>query len=357
MNAHPDSPNAVETPPRPRRDLSGWFKQSRHSKDKDELTPLEPLRGFFRSQEFGLVIVVIIGAIVAFGGSLFWTEFANTLVYFAIVSIGLNIILGINGQLDFGHGVFFCIGAYAAAKLMIASPGTDFILVMLVAAAVSGVFALLLGFPVFRMHGDFVALITVALALITYAVVNNIAWIGGANGLLGIPTPHIFGFQLSSNPRLLWLGIVLLVLTAGFVTVLQRTRFGRALVALREDELAARCMGIRPLRYKIGAYVLGAILAGIGGAFFAGLFGYVGPASFQVNQSFLIAEAVILGGLGSVLGSVVGAAILVGVEDLLVDYVPQIAGHQDLLLGSIVLLIIFVRPQGIFGKPFMKKRT
>jgi branched-chain amino acid transport system permease protein len=319
--------------------------------------PLARVWRYLGVEEIGLTTFVVIGAFVALQGSLFWTEFASTLVYFAILSIGLNIVLGLNGQLDFGHAVFFAIGAYTAAKLMVADPGTDFLIVVVVAAVAAGIGALLLGFPVFRMHGDFVALMTVALALIAYALINNIGWIGAANGILAIPVPHVLGISLNTNPRLLWFGIILFIISAAFVLALTRVRFGRALVALREDELAARCTGIRPLRYKIAAYVFAGILAGVAGAFFAGLFGFVGPASFQVNQSFLIAEAVILGGMGSVLGSVIGAAILVGLENLLVVYVPQVSGHQDLLIGVLVLLIIFFRPQGIFGKPFMKKRA
>ncbi len=309
------------------------------------------------SEETWLVVIVLLGAVTALSGSEYWAEFADTLVYFAILAIGLNIVLGLAGLLDFGHVAYFAVGAYAAGKIMIAHPNLDFVVVLIACAAISGLGALLIGFPVFRLRGDFVGLMTVAVAYIVSTLANNISWLGEANGLVAIPPPRVLGVQLASDGALLWLGLGLLIVTVVIGRGISKIRFGRALVALREDELAARCVGIRPLRYKIAAYAIGGATAGLAGAYFAGLFGYVGPSSFDVTQSFLVAEAVILGGLGSMLGSVLGAAILVGIETLLVSYVPQISGHQDLLVGVLVLGIILVRPQGLAGTPFMRKRT
>lgn len=310
-----------------------------------------------KREEGWIGVVVLVGVMVALSGSGFWSEFADTMVYYAILAIGLNIVLGLAGQLDFGHAAFFAIGAYAAAKVMVAHPGADFLLVLLIAGATAGAGALLLGFPVFRMRGDFVALITVALAEIVSVLVNNISWVGASGGISAIPPPHILGINLLSYTSLLWFGLILFVLVVAFALGLSRMRFGRALVALREDDLASRCTGIRPLRYKIGAYVIAGILAGLAGAYFAGIFGFVGPTSFNITASFVIGEAVILGGLGSFLGSVLGAAVLVGINYLLVDYVSQVSGHEDLVLGVLVVVIILVRPQGILGKPFVRRRA
>jgi len=323
-----------------------------------ELPPLwRNARRLSKNEDLWLGVIVLIGAVTALSGSAYWAEFANTLVYFAILAIGLNVVLGLAGLLDFGHVAYFAVGAYAAAKIMIAHPDLDFIVVVLAAAGVAGGGAFLMGFPVFRLRGDFVGLMTVAVAYIVSTLATNISWLGEANGLVAIPPPHVLGTQLISNSAILWLGLVLLALMLVVGRGICKIRFGRALIALREDELAARCVGIRPLRYKIAAYAIGGATAGVAGAFFAGLFGYVGPTSFDVTQSFLVAEAVILGGLGSMLGSVLGAAILVGIEVLLVSYVPQISGHQDLLVGVLVLAIILLRPQGLAGTPFMRKRT
>lgn len=314
-------------------------------------------RRLAKNEEMWLAVIVLVGAATALSGSAYWAEFADTLIYFAILAIGLNIVLGLAGQLDFGHVAFFAVGAYAAAKIMLAHPDLDFVVVVLATAGIAGLAALLLGFPVFRLRGDFVGLMTVAIAYIVSTLANNISWLGEANGLVAIPPPRVLGYQLVSDSAMLWLGLVLLVITLVIGRGICKVRFGRALVALREDELAARCVGVRPLRYKIASYAIAGALAGIAGAYFAGLFGYVGPTSFDVTQSFLVAEAVILGGLGSMLGSVLGAAILVGIETLLVSYVPQISGHQDLLVGVLVLAIILLRPQGLAGTPFMRKRS
>jgi branched-chain amino acid transport system permease protein len=314
-------------------------------------------RRLSKNEEMWLAVIVLVGAATALSGSAYWAEFADTLVYFAILAIGLNVVLGLAGLLDFGHVAYFAVGAYAAAKIMIAHPNLDFMIVVLASAGIAGLAAFLMGFPVFRLRGDFVGLMTVAVAYIVSTLATNISWLGAANGLVAIPPPRVLGVQLISDSAILWLGLVLLVITLVIGRGICKTRFGRALVALREDELAARCVGIRPLRYKIAAYAIGGALAGVAGAYFAGLFGYVGPTSFDVTQSFLVAEAVILGGLGSMLGSVLGAAILVGIETLLISYVPQISGHQDLLVGVLVLAIILLRPQGLAGTPFMRKRT
>jgi branched-chain amino acid transport system permease protein len=315
------------------------------------------VRRMSKSEEPWLGVVLLVGVATALSGSLYWAELADTLVYFAILAVGLNIVLGLAGLLDFGHVAYFAVGAYAAAKIMTAHPGLDFITVVLASVGVAGGVALVVGFPVFRLRGDFVGLMTVAFAYIVSTLATNIGWLGAANGVVAIPVPHVLGVQLTNDTDMLWLGLVLLAITLVIGCGIIRMRFGRALIALREDELAARCVGIRPLRYKVASFTIAGGLAGIAGAYFAGLFGYVGPTSFDVTQSFLVAEIVILGGLGSMLGSVLGAAVFVGIESVLVTYVPQISGHQDLIVGLLVLAIILLRPQGLVGKPFMRKRT
>lgn len=310
-----------------------------------------------KSEDSWLVVLLLVGVGAAVIGTEFWAHFASTLIYFAILCIGLNIVLGLAGQLDFGHAAFFAVGAYTAAKVMIAHPHLNFLAVTLIAAGAAGGTSLILGFPVFRFRGDFVALITVAIAEIAATLDNNIAWIGGANGLVSVPVPTMFGYQFSSQTAMLWLGIIFLTATIIVARVTSRIRFGRALMAIREDELAARSVGIRPLRYKIAAFTVAGLLAGVAGAYFAGLLGFVGPTSFNINQSFILAEAVILGGLGSILGSVLGAAVLVGIENLLVLYLPQVSGHEDLIIGVLVLAIILLRPQGMLGSAFVRRTT
>ncbi|MGH9917943.1 MAG: branched-chain amino acid ABC transporter permease, partial [Nitrososphaerales archaeon] len=314
-------------------------------------------RQLVRREEGWFGVLVAVGILIAIGGSGFWTEFADTMVYYAILTMGLNFVLGVTGELDFGHAAFFAVGAYAAAKMMTAHPGADFLLVIVVAAGTAGAASLLMGFPVFRLRGTFVALITVALAEIVAVLVTNVQWIGAPEGISPIPSAHVLGITLQSYPALLWFGLILFVIVAAVSLALSRARFGRALRAIREDELAARSSGIRPLRYRIAAFVIAGVFAGIAGAYFAGLFGFVGPASFNITASFVLGEAVIVGGMGSFLGSVLGAGVLVGIDYLLVDYVPQIAGHEDLVLGALVVAVILFRPQGILGQPFVRKRA
>jgi branched-chain amino acid transport system permease protein len=284
-------------------------------------------------------------------------QVADTVLYDGMLTLGLNLVMGYCGQYDFGHTTYAAIGAYTAAILMLAHPGLDYALVIVVSMLVAGAVAFVAAGLLFRFRGDYLALVTLASGLITQSIAVNASFTGGANGLPGVPIAHLVGFSMVGNEPYFVLGLVLVAAMMLVVAHLARTRSGRAMLAVREDELAASSLGIDPWRYKVLAFVIAGAFAGVGGAFLTGLFSFAGPDSFGLTQSITLAEMVIAGGIATISGSIAGAILFVVLESVLVSYFPEIAGHQDLLVGVLLLTLILTRPQGLFGHPFVKSRT
>jgi branched-chain amino acid transport system permease protein len=305
----------------------------------------------------GFALMIVAALVFGSLASGFALSVANTVLYTVLLTLGLNLVVGYTGQLDFGHAAFFGIGGYVAAKLMLGTPGIDFLLVLLVSAGAGMAASALIGLPVFRFRGHFLALVTLAFGEIVHTLGLNLEWTGGANGLPGIPPAQILGFEFSDNVSLYWLGLVLVTIAGAVVFFLVTRRPGRAMMAVRDDELAARASGIRPFWYKQLAFTVAGGMAGVAGAYFAAFFAFVGPDSFNLELSILLVEMVFLGGLGSISGSVLGAAVFVVAQTLLITQVPAIAGHQNLVVGAAVLAFIIARPQGIAGQRFVGRRT
>jgi branched-chain amino acid transport system permease protein len=259
--------------------------------------------------------------------------------------------------LDFGHAAFFGIGAYVAAKVMIERPELEFGLVCVVSAAAALIAALLVGCTVFRLQGHFLALATLGVGEIVHTLATKMKWTGGANGLPGIPVAVAFGVELNTTRELYWLGLALVGAAWALATFLTIRRPGRAMMSIRDDELAARSSGITPFWWKQLAFGTAAGMAGVAGAYFAAVFAFVGPDSFDLEASILLVEMVLLGGLGSHAGSLLGATVFVAGQTLLVTNVPSLGGRQALVIGVAVLLFVVWRPQGIMGRPFVRSRS
>ncbi len=271
--------------------------------------------------------------------------------------LGLNLVMGYAGQFDFGHTTFVAVGAYVAGLLLLNAPGLDYLVVIALSCVAAALVAAVLAVPVFRFRGDYLTLVTFGFGLIAQSVALNLGVTGGPNGLPGIPVAHLLGLELEGNRPYFFLGLVLTAGCAIVVWLLMRFRAGRAVLSVREDELAASTLGVDPWRYKVLAFVLAGALAGIAGAYAAGLFSFVGPEQFGLDQAILFAEMVLVGGLGSIAGSIAGAVVFVALESVLVVHVPALAGHEDFVVGIVMLVLILRRPQGLFGKPFVRRRT
>jgi branched-chain amino acid transport system permease protein len=271
---------------------------------------------------------------------------------YMLLALGLNLVIGFVGLLDLGFMAFYAIGAYTAALLAI--QGWSFLPCTLVAIVVTVIFRLALGFPALRLRGDYLAMVTLGFGEMTRLVLNN--WDALTNGPKGlprvgqvIPPIALFGWTFSSNLHYYYL-IALCVLGAVWVCHrLDHSRLGRAWVAIREDEVAAELMGVEVTRQKVVAFAVSAVFAGLAGAIFAHWESFVTPESFTFWESCLLVCAVVLGGMGSVIGVILGATFLIVIPEVLRDLLgTTYANARYLLFGISLVLMARYRPQGLW---------
>ena len=275
----------------------------------------------------------------------------TTALLYALLALGLNLIVGLTGVLHLGYAAFFAIGAYTYGLLNV-HLGCPFWLGVAPASVVAGLCGIALGIPALRVRGDYLAIVTLGFGeIVRIAFTNLEAWTGGPNGLLGIDHPRLWlpgqgviDFGVASAPYY-YLVCVATALVAGVCVRMSRSRIGRAWRAIREDELAASCMGIPVLHLKLLAQGCGGAIAGIAGAIFAAKQGTVTPDSFDFILSVMVLAMVVLGGLGSVRGAIVGALLLGSLPELLRGFEQ----YRMLLFGLAMILMMRLRPQGLFG--------
>lgn len=265
---------------------------------------------------------------------------------YAMLALGLNLLTGYTGPVSLGHAGFFGIGAYTCALLMLRLD-VNFFVAMLAGAALSALCGLLLGMPTLRLSGSYLTIVTLGFGEIVKMIITN--WDPVTNGTLGlknIPRPELFGIQLTlANNGMYYLMLILVLVASLICYVIIHSRTGRALQAIREDELAATMMGIKTTRFKILAFVFSALLTGLAGAFYASLTGYIDQNSFTFDVSIIIISIVILGGMGTMRGMYLGAAVLITFPEVfrfLMDY-------RFVVYGLVLVLMMRFRPQGILG--------
>ena len=283
---------------------------------------------------------------------------------YVLLGLGLNIVVGLAGLLDLGYVAFYAIGAYGLA-LGYQYLGLGFWTMLPLAALMAAAAGAVLGFPVLRMHGDYLAIVTLGFGEIIRLVLNNwLTFTGGPNGI-SAPPPTFFGlefgrrakeggvpfhefFNLTFNPNLKFIFIYVVLLLVVLLVLyikhrLTRMPIGRAWEALREDEIACRSMGLNHVLVKLSAFTLGASTAGIAGVFFATYQGFVNPTSFTFFESALILAIVVLGGMGSTLGVVLAAFVLTVTPELLRTF----AEYRVLLFGVLMVVMMIWRPRGL----------
>jgi branched-chain amino acid transport system ATP-binding protein len=261
----------------------------------------------------------------------------------AIVGVGLNILVGLTGQISLGHVGFYAIGAYTVAILTL--KGISFWIALPLAGLIAGAIGLLLSLPALRVTGPYLAMVTIAFAFIVQHL--SIEWrvlTGGSNGLMGLPPPSIAGLVFTERE------IALLAIAVAGASMLLFYRlagsaWGKAMVAVRDAEVAARSVGLNPVSVKAAAFMLSAVFAGIAGGIFASLLAFVAPDSFPFSQSILFLLACVVGGAGWVLGPAVGAAVTVVLPELL----SNLAEYRLLFFGVLLLVVLWLAPEGILG--------
>ena len=292
--------------------------------------------------------LTIIAASFPFIFSMYQTSIMTTALMYIVLGLGLNIVVGLAGLLDLGYVAFYAVGAYSYA-LLNHHFGLGFWSVLPIGAVLGFIFGVLLGFPVLRLRGDYLAIVTLGFGEIIRLVLENWNEFSfGPSGIANIDRPGFFGIQFSlqtASIYLYFLMIGLVIFTIIVVNRLQNSRIGRAWIALREDETACQAMGIDKTRTKLRAFALGATWAGIVGVIFAAKTTFINPASFTFLESAMILSIVVLGGMGSILGVIIGALILI----LLPEYLRAFSDYRMLLFGAIMVIMMVFRPQGIIA--------
>jgi branched-chain amino acid transport system permease protein len=274
------------------------------------------------------------------------TNILISFLLYVVLGLGLNVIVGVAGLLFLGHAAFYAIGAYSYALL-----NQYFGLGFWFALPLGGVFAALAGialaFPVLRLRGDYLAIVTLGFGEIVRLLLENWSDItGGPSGISNIPRPGFFDIKLSvadANIYIYYIVLALAVITIIAVTRLKDSRIGRALQALREDEVACEAMGIDRVGTKVMAFGLGTAWAGFAGVIFAAKTTFINPASFTFFESAIILSIVVLGGMGSNLGVILGSAFLV----LLPEYMRAFSEYRMILFATAMVLMMVFRPQGL----------
>lgn len=305
-----------------------------------------------RSEKRLYLLIILVAGIFAFSFpflfSSYQTSIMITALMYVMLGLGLNIVVGLAGLLDLGYVAFYAVGAYFYA-LMNHHFGLGFWAALPFAGALAALFGFLLGFPVLRLRGDYLAIVTLGFGEIIRLILENWnAFSFGPSGIAGISRPGLFGMQLTLQQHsvyLYYIMIFLVLLTSVVVNRLRNSRIGRAWIALREDEIACQAMGIDKTKTKLMAFALGATWAGFVGCLLAAKTTFINPASFTFMESAMILSIVVLGGMGSILGVVVGAFILI----LLPEYLRAFSQYRMLAFGASMVLIMVFRPQGIIS--------
>jgi len=297
-----------------------------------------------------LGIFLIILLFIPFAINNYFIDVLTVTGIYVMLALGLNIVVGLAGLLDLGYVSFYAIGAYSYAILN-TKLGLPFWPALLIGALLAAITGTLLGIVTLRLRGDYLAIVTLGFLMIVHLILNN--WdslTNGPNGILGIERPSIGGFTFSEPVHFYYLVLSLVIIAIHIINRINHSRIGRAWIAIREDEIAASAMGINVTTMKILAFTLGASWAGMAGVFFAGRYSFISPESFTFLETVQVLAMVVLGGMGSIPGVIIGAASLV--------ILPEVfRGFQDYRMlafgGAMVLMMVF-RPQGLIGNPRRK---
>ncbi|WP_456310515.1 high-affinity branched-chain amino acid ABC transporter permease LivM [Serratia proteamaculans] len=339
---------------------------------------LPGIDGSTPKQKLFLLALIVAAAVWPFLVSRGTVDIATLTLIYVMLGLGLNVVVGLSGLLVLGYGGFYAIGAYTFA-LLNHYYGLGFWESLPLAGLVAAAFGLLLGFPVLRLRGDYLAIVTLGFGeIVRILLLNNTEITGGPNGISQIPKPSLFGLEFNRSARdggwdtfhnffglkydpsdriifLYMVALLLVVITLFVINRLLRMPLGRAWEALREDEIACRSLGLSPTRIKLTAFTISAAFAGFAGCLFAARQGFVSPESFTFAESAFVLAIVVLGGMGSQFAVILAAILLVVSRELMRD----LNEYSMLVLGGLMVLMMIWRPQGLLPmkRPHLKLKT
>lgn len=332
-----------------------------HDSKEQSLSIIHRILGHRTQRNFFLAFVAVVAVLFPQFLSVYQTNVMTTALMYVVLGLGLNIVVGLAGLLDLGFVAFYAVGAYTYALLNLHF-GLGFWAALPIGGLLAATFGILLGFPVLRLRGDYLAIVTLGFGEIIRLVLENWGEFSkGPSGISSISRPGFFGVDLNLESSIIYiyyLMILFVIFTIFVVNRLQDSRLGRAWIALREDEIACQAMGIDKRKTKLVAFSLGAFWAGTMGVVFAAKTTFVNPASFTFLESAIILAIVVLGGMGSIVGVLLGALILI----LMPEYLRALSQYRMLAFGAILVCMMVFRPQGLISNirrtyTFKKKST
>src|SRR5210317_2079507 len=295
-----------------------------------------------------LVVLALVTLVFPLVVDIYQTNIMVLALIFVVLGLGLNVTVGLAGLLDLGYVAFFAVGAYTYGVLN-SFFGFGFWISLPIGGLMGALFGIALGFPILRLRGDYLAIVTLGFGSIAKIVIEN--WeevFNGAKGIAGIPRPGFFGAEMTITAATTYTYylMILMVIFAIFITNrLKDSRIGRAWMALREDEIACVAMGVDMAQTKLGAYAFGAFWAGLAGVIFASRNTYINPNSFTFMESALVLSIVVLGGMGSIVGVIIAALVLI----LMPEYLRAFAEYRMLIFGAVMVLMMIFRPEGLIA--------
>jgi branched-chain amino acid transport system permease protein len=300
-----------------------------------------------------LIVAVMLGALLLLVPQLatYHVRIIDTVLIYVLLGVGLNMVVGYAGLLDLGYVAFYAIGAYSYAIL--ASGQFDihlpFALILLIGGCLAGLAGVLLGIPVLRLRGDYLAMVTLGFGEIIRLLLNNQVWLtNGPQGISRIDEPFLLGVGLNTPKDFFWLLLPLVAIALTLAWRLEQSILGLGWAAIREDQDAARGIGIDTTVAKLLAFGLSATLGGFAGVIFAAFQRFVDPVSFSFWESLTIVLIIVIGGLGNLVGVVVGATVLIIVPELLRGY----SEYRMLLYGCALVAMILIRPRGLIDRRY-----
>lgn len=301
----------------------------------------------------GIAVLALLGVGLAYLSGLpnYYLRIADFVLIYVLLGIGLNIVIGYAGLLDLGFVAFYAVGAYTYALLSSSQLGLHlpFFAVLSIAAFAGAIAGILLGIPVLRLRGDYLAIVTLGFGEIIRVLINNADRVtNGPQGITGLDRINVFGLQLATPVHFYWLLLGTVFIAGFFVYRLERSLLGKTWLAIREDQDAAVGVGIDKTRVKLIAFATSAVIGSVAGVIFAAMQRFVSPESFSLNESVLVVLIIVIGGIGNIVGVVVGALVLVVMPELLRGY----AEYRMLLLGLVMMALIILRPRGIVPERF-----
>jgi len=322
------------------------FKKAEAGEETGTILLAQRILGEKRIYIPGLVAIGIFTMAFPLIFSMYQTTIMVTALIYVMLGLGLNIVVGLAGLLDLGYVAFYAVGAYAYALLNYHF-GLSFWMVLPIGGALGAIAGIILGFPVLRLRGDYLAIVTLGFGEIIRIILENWNEFSfGPSGIANIPRPSLFGMDLSVHDSTIYIYYIMIALclfTIFVVNRLQDSRVGRAWIALREDEIACQAMGIDKAKTKLTAFSLGATWASMAGVVFAAKTTFVNPASFTIWESIIVLCIVVLGGMGSIVGVIAGALVLI----LTPEYLRAFSEYRMLAFGTLLVVMMIFRPGGI----------